>query len=288
MAACGAGKTLNSPAIFEKRNHCGYVAAMSNWASVVVVAAVSVAVVGCVDSSQVQRPTLMQRALEIQREAPLIDGHNDLPWQLRTKGGSDLGRMDFRGSLPAIHTDIPRLKRGRVGGVFFAAYVPYEAAERGMAARMALEQIDLIHRMVEHAPELELAQTADDIVRIHHEGRIAALIGIEGGHAIEDSLALLRQYYALGARYMTLTHNETITWADAATDKPQHGGLTPFGEEVVREMNRLGIMVDLSHVSDETMRDALRVSEAPVIFSHSSARALAASSRAMCRMTCCG
>jgi membrane dipeptidase len=241
---------------------------MSNWASVVVLAAVS-AIVGCV------KPTLMQRALEIQRQAPLVDGHNDLPWQLRGKGASDFGRMDFRLPLSMLHTDMPRLIKGRVGGVFFAAYVPYEAAERGMAARMALEQIDLIHRMVEHAPELEMALTADDVVRIHREGRIAALIGIEGGHAIEDSLALLRQYYALGARYMTLTHNETINWADAGTGEPKHGGLSAFGEAVVGEMNRLGMLVDLSHVSDDTMRDALRVSEAPVIFSHSSARALA-------------
>ena len=144
-----------------------------------------------------------------------------------------------------------------------------------MAARMALEQIDLIHRMVEHAPQLGLALTADDVERVHRNGRIAALIGIEGGHAIEDSLALLRQYYALGARYMTLTHNETINWADAATAELRHGGLSDFGEEVVREMNRLGMIVDLSHVSDDTMRDAIRVSEAPVMFSHSSARALA-------------
>jgi membrane dipeptidase len=140
---------------------------------------------------------------------------------------------------------------------------------------MTLEQIDLIHRMVEHAPELELALTADEVVRIHRDGRIAALIGIEGGHAIEDSLPLLRQFYALGARYMTLTHNETTNWADAAAAEPRHGGLSDFGEAVVREMNRLGMMVDLSHVSDETMRDALRVGAAPVIFSHSSARALA-------------
>jgi membrane dipeptidase len=249
--------------------------AMSSWARVVVVAAVSLGIAGCSQRPVAEQPSLLERALRIQRAAPLIDGHNDLPWQLRTKGGSDFGQMDFRGALPMIHTDIPRLKRGGVGGVFFAAYVPYEAAERGIAASMTLEQIDLIHRMVEHAPELELAVTADDIVRIHQAGRIAALIGIEGGHAIEDSLPLLRQFYALGARYMTLTHNETISWADAGTGKPEHGGLTRFGEQVVGEMNRLGMLVDLSHVSDETMRDALRVSEAPVIFSHSSARALA-------------
>ena len=216
----------------------------------------------------------MQRVKRLHREAPLVDGHNDLPWQLRGKGAGDFARMDFRRRLPAVHTDVPRLVEGGVGGVFFAAYVPHSAAERGMAARMTLEQIDLIRRMVEHAPELELALTADDVVRIHRDGRIAALIGIEGGHAIEDSLPLLRQYYALGARYMTLTHNETTNWADAAGGEARHGGLSDFGEAAVREMNRLGMMVDCSHVSDETMCDALRVSEAPVIFSHSSVRAL--------------
>ena len=219
--------------------------------------------------------SLEARALQIHRDAPLVDGHNDLPWQIRNKGASELSRMDFRRPLPGVHTDLPRLKAGGVGGMFFAAYVPYSAAERGIAARMTLEQIDLIQRMVEHAPELEFARTADDVVRIHGAGRIAALIGIEGGHAMEDSLALLRQYHALGARYMTLTHGQTINWADSASDEPRHGGLSPFGEEVVREMNRLGMMVDLSHVSDDTMRDAMRVSAAPVIFSHSSARALA-------------
>ena len=234
---------------------------------------------GCVADAPKTRSnapeTLHQRALRIQRESPLIDGHNDLPWKLRNNAASDLSKMDFRGPLPALHTDLPRLKAGGVGGVFFAAYIPYSAAERGIAAHMTIEQIDLIHRMVEHAPELEFARTADDAVRIHRQGKIAAMIGIESGHAIEDSLALLRQFYDLGARYMTLTHTETINWADAAGSDARHGGLTLFGEEVVREMNRIGMMVDLSHVSDDTMRDALRVTEAPVIFSHSSARALA-------------
>ena len=216
------------------------------------------------------------RALRIHRESPLVDGHNDLPWELRKKGNSNLWKMDFRQRLPDTQTDLPRLKAGGVGAAFFAAYVPTSAAQRGYAARMTLEQIDLIHRMVAHAPgELEFARAADDIVRIHRAGRIAALIGIEGGHTIENSLALLRQYYDLGARYMTLTHTDNTDWADAAGVEPRHGGLAAFGEEVVREMNRLGMMVDLSHVSDDAMRDALRVSEAPVIFSHSSARALA-------------
>ncbi|HET6232233.1 MAG TPA: dipeptidase [Longimicrobiaceae bacterium] len=217
---------------------------------------------------------LLARAMRLQAQVPLIDGHNDLPWEIREKGGSDLSKLDFEHSLPGQHTDIPRLKQGGVGGVFFAAYVPVDFAAGG-AARVALEQIDLIHRMAGHSPELELATTAADVERIHRAGRIAALIGIEGGHAIENSLGTLRQFHALGVRYMTLTHANTIDWADAATDSAVHGGLTPFGEEVVREMNRLGMLVDLSHVSAETMRDAIRVARAPVIFSHSSAQAIA-------------
>jgi membrane dipeptidase len=218
---------------------------------------------------------LLARARRLHAQAPVVDGHNDLPWEIREKAGSNFTRLDFEHSAPGQHTDVPRLKEGGVGGVFWAAYVPPAAADSGIAARVALEQIDLIHRMVAHSPELELALTADDVVRIHRRGRVASLIGIEGGHAIESSLAALRQFHALGVRYMTLTHASTIPWADAATDVARHGGLTPFGEEVVREMNRLGMMVDLSHVSPGTMDDALRVSQAPVIFSHSSARALA-------------
>ncbi|MGI9190219.1 MAG: dipeptidase [Longimicrobiaceae bacterium] len=217
---------------------------------------------------------LLRQAERIHREAPLVDGHNDLPWEIREQAGSDLARMDPRGPLPERHTDIPRLRSGGVGGVFWAAYVPVTAIGNG-AARLALEQIDLIARMTALSPELEPATTAADVERIHRRGRIASLVGIEGGHALENSLGTLRQFHALGVRYLTLTHANTLGWADAATDSARHGGLTRFGKEVVREMNRLGMMVDLSHVSDETMRDAIRVSESPVIFSHSSARALA-------------
>jgi membrane dipeptidase len=233
-----------------------------------------IAMVAMSSAAAAQDDALLARARRLHTQVPLIDGHNDLPWEIREKAGGDLGRMNPDSSLPAQHTDVARLREGRVGGVFWAAYVPPDFM-RGGAARVALEQIDLIHRMVESSPELELARTADDVERIHRQGRIASLIGIEGGHAIESSMGTLRQFYGLGVRYLTLTHSATIDWADAATDSARHGGLTRFGEEVVREMNRLGMLVDLSHVSPETMRDALRVSEAPVIFSHSSARALA-------------
>jgi membrane dipeptidase len=215
-----------------------------------------------------------QRALELHRQVPLVDGHNDLPHRFRELG-AELAEMDPGGSLPRTHTDLPRLRAGGVGGVFWAAYVPSSTIAAGGAARHALEQIDFIHRLTEHLPELEMAYTAADVLRIHGAGRIASLIGVEGGHAIENSLGVLRQFHALGVRYLTLTHSANTDWADAATTAPRHGGLSPFGEEVVREMNRLGMLVDLSHVSDATMRHALRVSQAPVIFSHSSSRALA-------------
>jgi membrane dipeptidase len=219
---------------------------------------------------------LIERANAIHRQVPLIDGHNDLPWKLRQQAAGDLARADFRQSLPQCHTDLPRLRSGGVGGVFFAAYVPASYAQQGIAARATIEQIDLIHRMVDHAPDsLELATTAGDIERIHRAGKIAAMIGVEGGHSIENSLALLRQFHALGVRYMTLAY-ETTDWSDGCPPAPaRHNGLAPFGVEVVREMNRLGMLVDLSHCSDDTMRDAIEASDAPVIFSHSSARALA-------------
>lgn len=223
-------------------------------------------------------PELIERARRLLREVPLIDGHNDLPWQLRERFHDQLDKLDLRrdasGLRPPLHTDIPRLRRGGVGGQFWSVYVPVELA--GPAAVQAvLEQIDVVHRLAELYPDtFETAATAGDVMRIHHAGRIASLIGVEGGHSIGDSLAVLRELYRAGARYMTLTHSRNDDWADSATDQPRHGGLTHFGEEVVREMNRLGMLVDLSHVAPRTMQAAIAVSAAPVIFSHSSARAL--------------
>jgi membrane dipeptidase len=231
------------------------------------------------EDQQPAQPTAGHFALahEVFREVPLIDGHNDMPWQLH-KLGNDLTAVDLRQGTDQLPipwaTDIPRLRAGGVGAQFWAAYVPTRlgAAE---AVQATFEQIDLIHRLVRHDPDtFELALTADDIERSHRAGRIASLIGVEGGHSIGDSLGVLRMMHQLGARYLTLTHIKNTSWADAAGDTPQHGGLTAFGEEVVRELNRLGVMVDLSHVTDDTMRDALRVTRAPVIFSHSGARAI--------------
>ncbi len=216
----------------------------------------------------------LARAKALHRAIPMIDTHNDLPGMLRERAHNDLAKMNPEGRLENIDTDLPRLKQGLVGGQFWAAYVPASFADRG-GASYALEQIDVIRRMTAQSPSLRWATTATDIARAHAGGKIASLIGIEGGYAIENSLANLRMFYELGVRYLTLTHGGNTAWADAATEAPRHGGLTKFGEEVVREMNRIGMMVDISHVSDGTMSDALRVSEAPVIFSHSSARALA-------------
>lgn len=207
---------------------------------------------------------------------PLIDGHNDLPWALRQNFRNDPHTLDLTTNQSAnrLHTDIPRLRAGGVGAQFWSVYVPASMTPLE-AARATFEQIDTVKRLVAAHPDVfELATTADDIARIHRAGKIASLIGMEGGYSIADSLGLLREFHDAGARYMTLTHSTTTTWADSATDAPKWGGLSPFGEQVVREMNRLGMMVDLSHVSEETMLDALRVSDAPVVFSHSSARAV--------------
>jgi membrane dipeptidase len=224
-----------------------------------------------------------QRVERVLTQTPLIDGHNDLPWEIRERFGGDLGKVDLSGNtaaLPApagglpLATDIPRLRRGHVGAQFWSVYVPVEM-KGPQAVQATLEQIDLVKAMCARYPhDLAMAYSAADIRRLHRAGLIASLAGVEGGHQINDSLPMLRAFYDAGARYMTLTHSSNTAWADSATDLPLHHGLTPFGAEVVREMNRLGMLVDLSHVSEETMRAAFRVSAAPVIFSHSSARAL--------------
>ncbi|MBA3948984.1 MAG: membrane dipeptidase [Acidobacteria bacterium] len=217
---------------------------------------------------------LLERARAIHKQVPLIDGHNDFPWEVREKSNKDVDARDMAKAVDG-HTDLARLRAGGVGAQFWSVYVP--SSMQGQAAVTAtLEQIDIVHRMMRKYPDaFELALTASDIERIFAKGKIASLIGMEGGHSIDNSLGALRMMHRLGARYMTLTHSLNVPWADSATDTPALGGLNDFGEEVVREMNRLGMMVDLSHVSPDTMADAIRVSAAPVIFSHSSAKALA-------------
>jgi len=232
------------------------------------------------DSVDVGKPrgpvVLTDAARKLHSSMLLIDGHNDMPWEIRKNGSSSFDKLDISQPQPKLQTDIPRLRTGGVGAQFWSVWVPVELGYRGEALATTLEQIDLVKQMVARYPEtFELALTADDIDRIHREGRIASLIGVEGGHSIEESLAVLEKLYVLGARYMTLTHTDSLSWADSGTDEARSHGLTPFGEDVVRTMNRLGMMVDLSHVSAETMNDALDVSGAPVIFSHSSAMAVA-------------
>src|SRR4029077_2543177 len=223
------------------------------------------------------------RGEQVLLRTPLIDGHNDLPWEIRDRFKSDLSAVDLKSDtkrlpFPAdaapLMTDIPRMRAGHMGGQFWSVWIP--SAMRGPeTVQTTLEQMDLVKRMAARYPaDLEMAYSAADVRRIHQAHKIASMIGIEGGHQINNSLPALRQMYDAGARYMTLTHTLNTGWADSATDTPVHHGLTPFGAEVVREMNRLGMLVDLSHVSPETMRAALSASAAPVIFSHSSARAL--------------
>jgi membrane dipeptidase len=222
-----------------------------------------------------QADTLLQRARRLLQSTILIDGHNDLPWEIRTNRDHprDVAAYDLRSTTPGL-TDFARLEAGGLGAQFWSIYVPGEVKDSGYA-RIQLEEFDIARRMIARYPDrLELALSADDIVRARRQKKIASLLGMEGGHAIENSLGALRAYYDLGARYMTLTHNVTLDWADAALDSARHDGLTEFGREVVREMNRLGMLVDLAHVSTATMSDVLDVAEAPVIFSHSSARAL--------------
>ncbi len=224
------------------------------------------------------------RVHRVLNQTPLIDGHNDLPWEIRDRFKNDLSAVDLHQdtrTLPfpkngaALMTDLPRLRKGEVGGQFWSVWIP-TSVTGPLAVQMTAEQIDLTKRMTQrYAADMEMAYTAADIRRIHQAHKIASLIGIEGGHQINNSLSVLRQMYDLGARYMTLTHTSNTDWADSATDSPVHQGLTPFGEQLVAEMNRLGMLVDLSHVSPQTMQKALAVSQAPVMYSHSSARALA-------------
>jgi membrane dipeptidase len=214
------------------------------------------------------------RAAALLDAHPLVDGHNDLPMAIRQQAAYDFDKLDIAQRAPTLHTDIPRLRAGRVGAQFWSVYVP-SRLQGDHAVSATLEQVDAVIAMVRRYPDtFALARTADEVEQVFSSGRIASLMGMEGGHSIDCSLATLRAMHALGVRYLTLTHNDNVPWADSATDEPRSGGLSPFGEEVVREMNRLGMLVDLSHVSASTMRAALRVSAAPVIFSHSSARAL--------------
>ncbi len=240
----------------------------------------AVAVLACLTFSPARADdaVLRQRVERVLQQTPLIDGHNDLPEALRGGFGDAWASVDLnsdtRKTTPPLHTDMPRLKQGRVGGQFWSVWVTSEMKGPD-AVQATLEQMDIVRELVRKYPEtLQMAYTADDIVRAHKSGHVASLIGIEGGHQIHNSLGTLRQMYGLGARYMTLTHTLNNDWADAATDVPTHKGLTPFGKSVILEMNRLGMMVDLSHVSPAVMAQALATTKAPVIFSHSSARAI--------------
>ena len=229
-----------------------------------------------------QSDPLLDRARRLLGEVPVIDGHNDYPWEVRDKGGLDLNKFDISKPQPTLMTDFARLKAGGVGGQFWSVYVPAPNTEAdtlasfpAISVTQVMEQIDVVHRMIAKWPDrLALALSADDIERIQKQGKIASLIGMEGGHAINSSLGTLRNFYRLGARYMTLTHSLNVPWADSATDTPKLNGLSPFGEEVIHEMNRLGMLVDLSHTSPATMAAVLKITTAPVIFSHSSARAV--------------
>jgi membrane dipeptidase len=260
-----------------KLNH-NYYDMLKNYKQLLTVLIMASLFMGCASlSAQTDRDDYRQQAIEILESVPLFDGHNDVPWQYRNRVGYKFSELDFYDTTHLerpMHTDIPRLREGRVGAQWWSVYVSANVSEP-VAVKQTMEQIDFVHRLVEKYPDhFELALTADDVERVFADGKIASLIGMEGGHSINNSLATLRMFYELGARYMTITHGRTLDWADAAGDDPQHDGLTEFGEEVIREMNRLGMLVDLSHVTPATMKDAIRVSEAPVMFSHSNAKAI--------------
>ncbi|MHC2067179.1 dipeptidase [Bremerella sp. T1] len=217
---------------------------------------------------------LTEEAKQLHNSCLVIDGHNDLMWEVRKQSSGDFQKLDIAKRQPQIHTDIPRLREGNLGAQFWSVWVPVEKGDTSFLT--TLEQIELVHKMVETYPDtFELATTAADIERISQDGKIASLIGVEGGHCIQESLSNLNHFYERGARYMTLTHSDSLSWADSSTDAPRSGGLSPFGHQVIQRMNQLGMMVDISHVSVDTMNAAMDVSKAPVIFSHSSARAVA-------------
>jgi len=249
----------------------------THWLGLLAVATVEIGISGSLAVAQNSRtPVVLEESTrKIHDSAMLFDGHNDLPWAFRERGTPSFEKLNIGNPTPELNTDIERLKRGGVKAQFWSVYVPVSARLNGEALLQTLEQIGFVDAMVKRYPETFLfCRSTSDIDLAIKEGKIASLIGIEGGHSIENSLSVLEKLYELGARYMTLTHSATLDWADASTDEAKNGGLTEFGEQVVLKMNELGMLVDLSHVSDETMRDALRVTKAPVIFSHSSARAI--------------
>jgi membrane dipeptidase len=219
-------------------------------------------------------PKLLERARSLLEQAPLLDTHNDLPYMLVDKLGGDITKLDFTQPQPSMCADIPRLREGRIGAQYWSVFVESATQKNHTSLHGALRAFDAGLRFIAAHTELEQARTADDIERIHKAGKIACLFGVEGGHMIENSTAVLRIFHQLGARYMTLTHWDNVDWADAATDRVDHFGLTEFGKQVVREMNRIGVFIDLSHVSPDVMRDALGITKAPVIFSHSNAYAI--------------
>jgi membrane dipeptidase len=227
-----------------------------------------------IEDTPVPDPKMLDRAKALLEKAPFIDTHNDLPSMLLETKAGDLTSFDMSKIQPTLCADIPRLREGRVGAQYWSVFVESATQRTHTSLHEALREFDVALRFIRSRPELEQARTADDIDRIHQSGRIACLLGVEGGHMIENSPAALRTFHDLGARYMTLTHWDNIDWADSATDRPEHYGLTEFGERVVKEMNRLGMFADISHVSADTMRDTLRVTRAPVIFSHSNAFAI--------------
>ncbi|MFO0807146.1 MAG: membrane dipeptidase [Gemmataceae bacterium] len=245
--------------------------------SCIAVLAVSLAI--CADEPKPTKRGVVvvsDEARRIHDSAIVVDGHNDLPWMVRSRGKLDFVNLDISKPQPRLHTDIARLRAGGVGCQFWSAFVPVSTIKEGTAVRKTIEQIDIIRRMVRRYPEtFALCGTVDEVTTARKAGKIASIIGVEGGHSIDESLGVLRSFYDLGVRYMTLTHTESLSWADSCADQPKAHGLSPFGEQVVAEMNRLGMLVDISHVSAETMKHVLRVTKAPVIASHSSAYAIA-------------